>query len=48
LEVRLDRWAFSFYDVSKKDWRAEAGEFSVLVGASSEDVRLEGKFKLKE
>jgi beta-glucosidase len=44
--MRLDRRAFSFYDVNKKDWKAELGEFLLLVGASSGDIRLKGSFTL--
>jgi beta-glucosidase len=44
--IRLDRRAFSFYDVTKKDWNAEPGEFLLLVGASSDDIRLKGTFTL--
>ena len=46
--IKLDRRAFSFYDVRKSDWNAEAGEFSVLVGASSDDIRLRDKFILTQ
>jgi beta-glucosidase len=45
--LTLDRRAFSFYDVKKNDWSAEAGEFTILVGASSDDIRLRDKFMLK-
>ncbi len=44
--IQLDRRAFSFYDVSKKGWNAEPGEFLLLVGASSDDIRLKGSFTL--
>jgi beta-glucosidase len=44
--LMLDRRAFSFYDVKKRDWNAEAGDFSILVGAASDDIRLQGKFTL--
>lgn len=44
--IRLDRRAFAFYDVKKKDWNAEPGEFLLLVGASSDDIRLRGSFTL--
>jgi beta-glucosidase len=44
--LTLDRRAFSFYDVKKKDWSAEAGEFTILVGGSSDDIRLQDKFTL--
>jgi beta-glucosidase len=42
----LDRRAFSFFDVMKRDWRAEPGDFAVLIGNSSVDIRLRGSFKL--
>jgi beta-glucosidase len=44
----LDTAALSFFDPSKNDWVAEAGDFEVLVGASSRDVRLKGGFVLAE
>jgi beta-glucosidase len=44
--LTLDRRAFSFYDVKKSDWNAEAGEFSILVGRASDDIQLKGKFTL--
>lgn len=39
----LDKRAFAFYDVKLKDWRVNTGEFSILVGASSRDIRLTGE-----
>jgi len=44
--LKLDRRAFSFYDTAKKDWSAEPGEFSILVGGSSDKVELRGAFRL--
>jgi beta-glucosidase len=44
--LTLDRRAFSFYDVNKKDWRAEPGDFTVLVGGSSDNIQLRSKFTL--
>ncbi len=46
VKIQLDRRSFSFYDVNKKDWNAEPGEFFLLVGASSDDIRLTGSFIL--
>ncbi|HYH00851.1 MAG TPA: glycoside hydrolase family 3 C-terminal domain-containing protein [Terriglobales bacterium] len=48
VSVTLDRRSFSYYDVTKKDWTADAGEFGVLVGSSSADIRLEGKIRLTD
>jgi len=41
--VTLDRRAFSYYDAATKQWRADPGEFNVLVGRSSQDIELRGK-----
>ncbi|HUL17171.1 MAG TPA: glycoside hydrolase family 3 C-terminal domain-containing protein [Terriglobales bacterium] len=46
--VQLNRRAFSYFDVAKEDWRAEAGEFSILVGTSSARIELQGKFRLAQ
>jgi beta-glucosidase len=35
----LDQRAFSFYDPYQRQWVAEPGEFTILVGASSRDIR---------
>ncbi|MBN1304496.1 MAG: glycoside hydrolase family 3 C-terminal domain-containing protein [Anaerolineales bacterium] len=39
----LDERAFAFYDPVKKSWVAEPGEFRIMVGSSSRDIRLVGK-----
>jgi beta-glucosidase len=44
--LTLNRRAFSFYDVVKKDWGADPGDFTILVGGSSDSVQLSGKFTL--
>jgi beta-glucosidase len=44
--LMLDRRAFSFYDVQKKEWSAEPGDFTILVGGSSDNIQLEGKLTL--
>lgn len=38
--VTLDRRAFAFYDVASGGWTVEPGQFEILVGASSQDIRL--------
>jgi len=42
----LDRDAMSFYSTAKKDWVAEPGQFDVLVGSSSRDIRVKSSFVL--
>jgi beta-glucosidase len=44
--LTLNRRAFSFYDVRKKDWSAEPGDFTILVGGSSDSIQLRSKFTL--
>ncbi len=44
--LTLDRRAFSFYDVQKKEWSAGPGEFTILVGGASDNIQLRSKFTL--
>jgi beta-glucosidase len=46
VSIKLDRRAFAFYDPAQSGWIAEADDFTVHVGASSRDLRLEGTFRL--
>ena len=39
--------ALSFYSIEKHGWVAEPGEFEVLIGPSSQDIRSTTKFTLK-
>ena len=48
VNIRLDRRAFAYYDPESKQWRADAGEFEVLVGRSVEQIELGGKVALTE
>jgi beta-glucosidase len=43
----LDERSLAFYDPVKKDWVAEPGEFEVLIGSSSRDIRLKSNFRLE-
>lgn len=36
----LNKRAWAYYDVESKGWYTEEGEFRILVGASSQDIRL--------
>ena len=42
----LTRTALAYYDNLTNEWVAEAGEFSILVGASSQDIRATAVFTL--
>ena len=42
----LDKAAMSYYDSTIHDWVAEPGRFTILVGASSRDIRAKGGFDL--
>ena len=46
IQFELKAEDLSFYDPSKKRWVAEAGEFEVLIGSSSKDMRVKGQFLL--
>ena len=48
VEIPLDTSAFAFYSPKKENWIAERGTFSILVGASSSDIRLQQDFRLKK
>ena len=39
VEIELKEKDFSYWDPSKKNWYAEPGEFKIMVGAASNDIR---------
>lgn len=45
--VELDDRAFTFWNTATEDWCVESGEYKILVGASSRDIRLEAVAKMK-
>ncbi len=47
ISFELDDRALSFYDPDRKAWIAEPGEFEVLIGSSSRDIRARGIFRLE-
>jgi beta-glucosidase len=48
VKLTLDERALSYYDVDSKQWRAEPGQFEVLVGSSSDSIQLQGKLTLSK
>lgn len=46
VSVALDRRAFSYYDPATKQWRADPGEYEVLVGHSAGQIELRENFTL--
>jgi beta-glucosidase len=46
--IPLDTRAFSYYDAASKHWRADAGNFDVMVGRSVEQIELTGKIALPQ
>ena len=47
VEFTIDKKELSFFDPKLKDWTAESGEFEILIGSSSQDIKLKEKFNLK-
>lgn len=41
--IELNRDAFAFYDSDRRQWVVEAGEFEIMVGSSSKDIRLKSQ-----
>jgi beta-glucosidase len=48
VRLTLDPRALSFYDILHQQWKAELGEFSILVGASARDIRVQAVVRLLE
>ena len=47
ISIPLDDRAFAFYDVSSQAWVIEPGQFEILVGASSRDIRLKETVEIR-
>lgn len=47
VEMELNKRSFAFYNVDLGDWYAETGEYEVLIGASSDDIRLRGSIQME-
>jgi beta-glucosidase len=47
VEFTLNKDAFSFYDPAKHDWVLEPGEFKIMIGSSSVDIRKDFSVTMK-
>ncbi len=48
VQLSIDRRALSFWDEASNNWKAEQGDFQVLVGNASDNTPLKAKFRLVE
>lgn len=46
-QISFDEYTFRYFDTDSNKWEVEAGEYSILIGASSQDIRLEDKLKVE-
>jgi beta-glucosidase len=44
--IPLDQRSFAFYDPAQHAWSAEAGDYTIQVGSSSRDLRLESVYRM--
>jgi beta-glucosidase len=47
VKFELDKEALSYFNSKQKKWIAEPGEFEILIGNSSDNIKLREKFVLK-
>jgi beta-glucosidase len=47
VDITIDRNALSFWDVKTNGWTAESGDFTALVGNSSDNLPLKATFTLQ-
>lgn len=45
VSITLDARSMSFYDVTRKQWIVEPGQFKILIGSSSRDIRVSTEFE---
>ncbi|HEY8203584.1 MAG TPA: glycoside hydrolase family 3 C-terminal domain-containing protein [Pyrinomonadaceae bacterium] len=46
VRMTLDTRSMAFYDAARRQWVVEPGEFKILVGSSSRDIRLSAEFEV--
>jgi beta-glucosidase len=47
LAIRLDARAFSYWSVLKHEWLIVPGDYKIMIGASSEDIRQESSIHIR-
>ena len=47
ITLDLDQRSFAYFNTATEQWDALPGTYNILVGASSQGVRLQGQFKLQ-
>ena len=47
VNFELNARSFAYYNTNINDWHVESGEFEILVGASSRDIKASGKVYVK-
>lgn len=46
VHLTLDSRAFSYWDVNSHSWQVAPGDYEIMIGSSSRDIRLHGQVKL--
>lgn len=44
ITIPFDAYTFRYYDVKNNKWQIEGGDWNICIGASVEDIRLQGKW----
>ena len=47
MTFKLEKDAFTFYDEKTEEWIVEPGDFNIMIGSSSADIRISKMLALK-
>jgi len=47
ITLELDQRAFAYFNTTTERWDALPGTYNILIGTSSQDIRLKGQFTLQ-
>ena len=45
--ISIPRSEFSYYDVASHSWKVDTGAYKILIGASSNDIKLSMGFTVR-